>query len=134
MPLIRGIEPPAAHAGDVVTLSGRGFAADVGRDDVRIGGVKALVTAASEGELRFVVPFGAGGETPVEIRVPGSEKVGQSSLMLAAPSDPVDFRFSAEPVEGASPAERAASAPRSARPSSSLRRAESRRQRARTRP
>lgn len=108
LPLIRGIEPQAANAGDVVTLIGRGFAGDAGRDEVRIGGAKALVTAASEGELKVVVPFGAGGEMPVEVRVPGSENVGQSSLSVAAPSDPLDFRFTAEPVEGASPSERAA--------------------------
>ena len=108
LPLISGIDPPAARAGDVVTLTGRGFAADLGRNDLRIGTVKALVAAAAEAELSFVVPFGAGGETPVELRVPGSENVGQSNLMLAAPSDPVEFRFTAEPVEGASPAERAA--------------------------
>ncbi len=108
LPLIRGIEPPSARAGDVVTLTGRGFAADLGRNDVRIGGAKALVVAAAESELRVVVPFGAGGETPVELRVPGSENVGQSNLLLAAPSDPVDFRFTAQPLEGASPAERAA--------------------------
>ncbi len=107
LPLIRGIEPPSANPGDVVTLAGRGFAGDAARDDVRIGGVKALVTKASEGELRVVVPFGASGETSVEVRVPGSENLGQSSLSVGAPSDPLGFHFSAEPVEGASPAERA---------------------------
>ncbi len=108
LPLIASIAPRTASAGDVVTLSGRGFGAEAAHNEVRIGGVRALVAAASDGELRVSVPFVAGGEMPVEVRVVGKEDLAQSTLAVGAPADPVDFRFAVELVEGSSAADRAA--------------------------
>lgn len=108
LPLIASIEPRSAAAGDLVTLSGRGFGLEPGHNEVRIGGVRALVASASDGELRVSVPFVEGGAMPVEVRVAGKENAAQSTLNVAAAADPVDFRFAVELVEGAAAAERAA--------------------------
>lgn len=108
LPLVASIEPRSASAGDMVTLSGRGFGAAPSQNEVRIGGVRAFVAAASDGELRVSVPFVAGGELPVEVRVAGKENPAQSTLSVAAPADPVDFRFAVELADGTPSEERAA--------------------------
>jgi hypothetical protein len=99
LPVVSGLNPATAAPGDVVSVSGRGFDASVLRNDVRVGGVPALVVAASNDSLQMVVPRLAPGEATraVELRVPGSSNVGQALLQLKAPSDTVDFRFIAEP-------------------------------------
>jgi predicted component of type VI protein secretion system len=99
LPVLTGLNPTAAAPGDVVSASGRGFDIDAARNDVRVGGVPALVIAASNDSLQMIVPrLGPGEATrPVEVRVPGTTTVGQAPLQLRPAPDPVDFRFIAEP-------------------------------------
>jgi hypothetical protein len=100
LPLVRGVTPPAAAPGDVVTLAGLGFR-DAASTDVRIGAKRALVVSAGLESVGVMVPFlDAGGETPVEVRVPGSDHVGRAALTLSEPADPLQLRFSAEPLDG----------------------------------
>jgi hypothetical protein len=99
LPVVSGLNPASASPGDVVTVSGRGFDATPARNDIRVGGVPALVIAAASDSLQMVVPrLGPGEPTrAVELRVPGSPNVGQAALGLKPPPDTVDFRFIAEP-------------------------------------
>jgi len=99
LPLVMSVSPASAAPGDLVTVAGRGFVVRPVANDVRVGGTRALVTAASASELKVVVPRGAPGETAVEVRVPGVENVGQARLAVAALPDPIDFHFVAEPFE-----------------------------------
>jgi hypothetical protein len=101
LPLVLSLEPRTAGAGDIVTIQGRGFTRDPSRDVVRVGGTRAAVGTSTEEELKFVVPFleAPAGEVPVELRIAGLDNVGQSTLTLPGPADPVDLRFSAEPFE-----------------------------------
>jgi hypothetical protein len=97
LPLVTTVEPSSAMLGDVITIRGRGFPPQTSWNDVRIGGVRALVSSAVESELKVVVPWveGPGGPVPVELRVPGSPNVGTASLTLAPPADAIGFRFTA---------------------------------------
>ena len=99
LPVVSALSPASAAPGDVVTVAGKGFETIPVRNDVRVGGVPALVVAASGDSLRVVVPrLGAGESTrPLEVRVPGSTSVGQAQLALAPAAAAVDFRFVAEP-------------------------------------
>jgi hypothetical protein len=99
LPLVISVSPASAAPGDLVTVAGRGFAVKPLANDVRVGETRALVTTASASELKVVVPRAAPGETSIEVRVPGVENVGQGRLAVAALSDPIDFRFVAEPFE-----------------------------------
>jgi hypothetical protein len=99
LPLLLSLEPRAAAAGDVLLVAGRGFQAHAPSNDVRVGGTRAVVTSASDAELRVMVPWvPAGADVPVDVKVPGSEYVGQATVGINPPADPVDFRFSAEPL------------------------------------
>ena len=99
LPVVSGLSPASASAGDLVTVSGRGFDATPARNDIRVGGVPALVIAAAGDSLQMVVPRLGPGEATraVELRVPGSPNVGQAALSIKPPPDSVDFRFVAEP-------------------------------------
>ena len=99
LPVLSGLNPREAAPGDVVSLSGRGFETIAPRNDVRVGGVPALVIASSNDSLQFVVPRLGPGEAAraIELRVPGSTNVGQTLLQLKPSADPIDFRFVAEP-------------------------------------
>ena len=100
LPLVTSIEPRSASAGDTVTIGGRGFHFQAARNVVRVGGARALVVGSAESELKVVVPWvAAAGEARVEVQVPGSDHVGDSSLAIAASPDPIEFRFAAEPFE-----------------------------------
>ncbi len=102
LPLVKGMSPASAAPGDVLVISGLGFSEGAG-NEVRIGGARALIASASASELRVALPFlGAVGPTPVEIRVAGSENVGQTSVVVSGPGagDPLELRFAAEPVDG----------------------------------
>jgi hypothetical protein len=101
LPLLLSLEPRSAGAGDAVTIEGRGFDRDPAKDRVRIGGARVLVATGGEEQLKCVVPFldAPAGEVPVEVKVVGLDNAGQGALTLAAPADPVDLRFSAEPFE-----------------------------------
>jgi hypothetical protein len=62
--------------------------------------VRAFVSAVTDTELRFVVPWvNQGGDLPIELRVPASENVGRGTLAVASPPDAVDFRFAVEPLD-----------------------------------
>jgi hypothetical protein len=50
------IMPQSAGAGQIVTISGKNFSATIKDNHVRIGGVTAVVSAASENELRVIIP------------------------------------------------------------------------------
>ncbi len=99
LPVVSAVSPASAAPGDVVEVTGRGFQADPLRNDVRVGGVPALVLAATGDTMKVVVPRAGAGEPArlVEVRVPGSDSVGQATLQLAASPDPVEFHFVAEP-------------------------------------
>ncbi len=102
VPLLLALEPASASAGDVVTVRGRGFHFRAAANQVRVGEAPALVLSATDSELRLVVPLTeGGGDTPLEVRVPASENVGQLVLVLAPPADQVDLRFVAEPLSDA---------------------------------
>jgi hypothetical protein len=99
LPVLSSVSPASAAPGDLLELTGRGFQADPLRNDVRVGGLPALVLAASGDAMKVVVPRGAPGEPSraVEVRVPGSDSVGQGSVQVAASADPVEFHFVPEP-------------------------------------
>jgi hypothetical protein len=99
LPVVSGVSPGSAAAGDTVTVSGRGFQPDPLRNEVRVGGVPALVVSAALDALVVAVPRTGPGEPgrALEVRVPGSESVGQALLQVAPASDPVEFHFAAEP-------------------------------------
>jgi hypothetical protein len=103
LPVVSGVSPASAAAGDTVTVSGRGFQPDPLRNDVRVGGVPALVVSAVQDALVVLVPRTGPGEPAraLEVRVPGSESVGQALLQVAPASDPIEFRFAAEPFTAA---------------------------------
>jgi hypothetical protein len=99
LPLVSGVEPGSASPGDVVTLKGRGFIAEARDDLVRVGGAHALLVAASESELKLVVPRVPGGDQQVQVRVRGRDTVAEASLSVAAPPESVDLHFVAEPFD-----------------------------------
>jgi hypothetical protein len=99
LPVLSGLNPASATSGEIVSVSGRGFDSIPLRNDVRIGGVPALVVASSNESLQLIVPRLGPGEPAraVELRVPGTSNVGQATLQFRPPADPVEFRFVAEP-------------------------------------
>jgi hypothetical protein len=99
LPVLSGLNPASATSGEIVSVSGRGFDSIPLRNDVRVGGVPALVVASSNESLQMIVPRLGPGEPAraVELRVPGTSNVGQATLQFKAPADPVEFRFVAEP-------------------------------------
>ena len=99
LPVVTSLAPSSARPGEVVEVAGLGFDGDPLRNDVRVGGVPALVISARREGLRVVVPWVGPGESSrvLEVRRPGSPDVGQASLQIAAAGDPVAFEFAAEP-------------------------------------
>lgn len=98
LPLLASIEPQEASPGDVVVIKGRGFHLRASANQLKIGGALALVLQASDVEIKAVVPRGAeAAQAPVELRVPTSEHLGQTSLALVSLPDPLTFRFVTEP-------------------------------------
>ena len=102
VPLVAGVEPPTAAAGDMMSVSGRGFHRDPLANDVRIGGRAALVVGAFADELQVVVPRVSADEAApaLEVRVPGSSEVGRTVLPVQPSPDPLGFEFVAEPFPG----------------------------------
>jgi hypothetical protein len=99
LPLVLDVQPARAAAGDVLELTGRGFRAEPGATQVRLGGVPALVVEARDAALRVVVPWGVpGGPAAVEVQVAGLEPLGQSTVEAATPAPVVDLHFVAEPL------------------------------------
>jgi IPT/TIG domain-containing protein len=103
LPLVQSVEPSSGAPGDVVTLTGRGFHWKAAENVVRVGGKRAFVVAVGEGSLKFSIPWipGAGGETPIELRVPSVENAWQGVLTVQPAADPIDFRFVVEPLDAA---------------------------------
>ena len=99
LPLVTSVEPAEVTPGDVVTVSGRGFRRTAAENDVRIGGALSLVVSAFDTELKVVVPRPATGAPTLELRVPGSEQVGQAGLKVAPPPEVVELRFVAGPFD-----------------------------------
>jgi hypothetical protein len=99
LPVVSSVSPATASPGEIVDVAGRGFQADLLRNDVRVGGVPALVLSGTGDAMKVVVPrVGPGDPARVlEVRVPGSDSVGQATLQVAAPADPVEFHFVPEP-------------------------------------
>jgi hypothetical protein len=87
LPVIIQANPPRAAAGERLTLTGRGFAAEANGNAVTIGGVPALVLEANPGELKVVVPPARGDsvqeETPVVVRAGGRESTNKPRFVLA---------------------------------------------------
>jgi hypothetical protein len=101
VPLVTAIDPPAASPGDVVTVSGRGFARDPAADAVRVSGRPALVVSALADQLQVVAPLVSGEEdSRLEVRVPGSQEIGSGTLHVSPPADPLTLHFVAEPFPG----------------------------------
>jgi hypothetical protein len=107
VPLVSTATPALAWPGDLVTLAGRGFHLRPSANQVAIGGASALVLSASDAELKVVVPFSPPGPAPVEVRVPGSDHVGRTSVTVNDLGDAVGFRFVAEPATDPGGGERA---------------------------
>ncbi len=101
LPLVLSVKPQAAAAGDVVSVSGRGFAAEPGATQARVGGRPALLLSARADALELIVPWGVAGTLPLEIQVAGQDVLAQGTLDVAAPTSGIDFRFVAEPLEEA---------------------------------
>ncbi len=81
-----------------MTIKGRGFPLQANLNDLKIGGVGALVVSAFDNELKAIVPWAATGDAPLELRVPRSENVGTASMTIAPRPDPLEFRFVAGPI------------------------------------
>jgi hypothetical protein len=97
LPLMLSTEPRTVNPGDPLVIKGMGFAPQPSANDLRVGGTRAVVVKASESEILALVPrTPADGQNAVELRVPGSDRVGQSTLTVAPPADPIEFRFVVE--------------------------------------
>jgi hypothetical protein len=97
LPLLLSVEPKTVRPGDPLVIKGMGFAAQPSANDLRVGGVRAVVVKASDGEILALVPrTPADGPNAVELRVPASDRTGQSTLTVAPPADPVEFHFVVE--------------------------------------
>lgn len=97
LPLLLSVEPHTVNFGDPLVIKGLGFAPQPSANDLRVGGTRAVVVKAGENELLAVVPrTPADGQNAVELRVPNSDRVGQSTITVAPPADPIDFRFFVE--------------------------------------
>jgi hypothetical protein len=108
LPLLSGTQPASVAPGDVVTIAGRGFVPNASANDVRVSGLKALVLSASNSELKIVVPRVGAGDQPLQVKVPGSENIGQAAINVTPLADPAEFFFVAEPFEDAPGHEHAA--------------------------
>ncbi len=103
VPLVLKVEPPSGATGDLVTIRGRGFQRDVLRNAVLIAGARALIVSALDDELKVVVPRVPVGleARSLQVRVAGSENLGQTTLSVPSPPEMADFRFVAEPFDAA---------------------------------
>jgi len=99
LPLVTGIEPRTASAGDVVAVAGRGFGIQPASNTVKVGGAPALVVASTDSEVKAIVPRGAapGSDAPLEVKVAGLDNTARGTLTVSPPLDPVELSFAAEP-------------------------------------
>jgi hypothetical protein len=99
VPVVAEVTPKTAAPGDTVELGGLGFRTNAWENDVRIGGLPALVVQATGDSMKVVVPRLPPGDPArtIEVRVPDSTAVGQATLQAAAMPDTVELRFVPEP-------------------------------------
>jgi hypothetical protein len=103
LPMVLSVQPGTAGPGELVTITGRGFA-PLARDNVvRVADTAALVASASAEEIAFVVPRLPAGtaEATVEIRAAALPSPATARLTVPPQPDPVEFRFVAEPFADA---------------------------------
>jgi hypothetical protein len=93
IPFIVSVTPAGVAPGDLITIKGNGFPVQATLNDLKIGGVGALVLSSLDTELKAIVPWAPPGEAAIELTVPRSENVGQASMTIAPRTDPVEFRF-----------------------------------------
>jgi hypothetical protein len=101
LPLVTGTDLRAGTPGDLVTVVGRGFAADPASNRVTIAGVPALVVSSSAREIKAVVPRAPEGESALEVALPGSSTPGRIPFAVTAAPEPIRFLFVAEPFPDA---------------------------------
>lgn len=101
LPLVLSVKPQTAAAGDVVSVSGRGFGPEPGATQVRVGGRPALLLSVRADALELIVPWGVTGGVALEVQVAGQDVLAQSTLDVAAPTSGIDFRFVAEVLDEA---------------------------------
>lgn len=87
LPLVMEVSPKRGAVGDTVTLIGRGYAADPRANAVTFAGQPALVLAASDRQLKVVVPAPPAGDVspdlPVVVTAGGRASSGASVFGLA---------------------------------------------------
>jgi hypothetical protein len=103
LPLVLSVQPSTAAPGDLVTLTGRGFAPRAADNTVAVAGAPALVASASADGIAFVVPRlpGETSEAAVEIRSAGRPAAATTAISVPPRPDPVEFRFVPEPFADA---------------------------------
>jgi hypothetical protein len=99
IPLVTKADPSSASPGDVVSLTGRGFRRECSQNAVQVGGVRALVVAAFDNEIKVVIPRVPAGSRMLEVRVPSSVAPAQVPLVVGGATDTLDFHFVAEPFD-----------------------------------
>jgi hypothetical protein len=97
LPLLLSVEPRTVRPGDPLVIKGMGFAPQPSANDLRVGGTRAVVVKATESEILALMPRTPGeGQNAVELRVPSSDRAGQSTLTVAPYEGPIDFHFVVE--------------------------------------
>lgn len=86
---INSFTPPSGPVGTVVTISGEGFSAEPSNNLVRLSGVRAAVTAASESSLTVVVPPGAV-YGPIHLTTGGLSARSSGYFNVTFPTRPLD--------------------------------------------
>ncbi len=80
-PIILSFEPLEGYQGTLVTITGTNFSATRLDNQVKIGGVAAIVVSATPTQLEALVGFGAA-DGPVEVTVGGATGVSSDSFKL----------------------------------------------------
>uniref|UniRef100_H2YQB4 Polycystic kidney and hepatic disease 1 (autosomal recessive)-like 1 n=1 Tax=Ciona savignyi TaxID=51511 RepID=H2YQB4_CIOSA len=83
-PLLASVAPSSGSSGDSITLTGTGFSATMDDNDVTIGGVACVVTAASKTSVTCMLGNSPGGRQPLAMKVAGKGwKTGSVSTAVA---------------------------------------------------
>jgi hypothetical protein len=83
-PQLRSIAPVQAEAGQSVTLTGTGFAADAAGNTVLFGALRGNVTSASKTEIQALVPDGVAAQVPVVVETKGGRSAAVMLTVAAA--------------------------------------------------
>ncbi len=90
LPVVLQFNPPRGSAGDRVTITGRGFAAEPGGNAVTFAGTPALVLQASPREMQVLVPPARGDsvqeEALVVVRALGKASTNRALFTLVRPA------------------------------------------------